>query len=647
MGFLHPIFAIAALAIAVPIILHLVRRRELRRLTFPAIRYLRRAEQRYARRLRLRHLLLLTARISIVLIAAISAAGPLIGRGDAGDHPPTALAIIVDESQSSSRLLDDRSLLELYVERATRTLDLATRDDRIALFSAVTPEEGLVTNDVDGAREYLRTLRPKAGVARLSAAVRQAQTWLRSAGERAQELHIFTDLQRVSLEPAATASPGAPAPDSGVAVIVYSPDLEEQPNGALGDPIPEVEPLTAGLQTTVSVPLAFYGGAPTSESVVIRLVIGDNVVGMAESRFGELALLRLPPQESSWLQGYFEIERSGLAADDRRYFTWLVRPAPAVAILGRPTDFLFHAVDALERGGRLSQVQPSAADVWITDGGEQLDEGLAAGRSVIVHPPASTLGLPLLNQRLAGARVPWRYEPMDPSIGLTRLAESRTLPGLAGALVRSSYRLVSTGLAAADTAMIRLADGQPWLVRGVTSEGAAYLLLASPLNREASDVPVSAGMVPFVDALIGDWAKRGVVEPLNFEGVAATRLPGRSGQVQHPDGSRSPVEGGSWFRADEAGHYRVLDGDTVLRAFSLNAPPAESDLTRGSRTVLEQTLPAAGWSWSTAATAEDWTDDTFEKRRGKLAWRPLVVFLLLLSIVEASLAAAGRQRVKR
>ncbi|MGD8697923.1 MAG: BatA domain-containing protein [Gemmatimonadales bacterium] len=647
MSFLHPIFALAAIAIAVPIILHLVRRREVRRLTFPAIRYLRRAEQRYARRLRLRHLLLLAVRSAIVLAAAVAAAGPLIGRGDAGDHRPTALAIIVDESQSSSRLFGDRSLLDLYVERADRTLGLATRDDRIALFSAVRPSEGVVTNDVDGAREHLRTLSPTVGVARLSSAIQQAQAWLGSFGERARELHVFTDLQRVSLQRLNLDSAGDPTLGDGTAVIVYAPEPGEQRNGALGNPVPEVEPLTAALQTRVSIPLVLFGGEPTDQTVVIRLVAGNNVVGMAEGRFGDHALLRLPPQESGWLQGYFEIERSGLAADDRRYFTWLVRPAPAVAVIGRPPEFVFHAVGALERGGRLRRVESAAADVWIADRGERVGEALAAGRSVIVHPPASPLELPRLNRRLSRARLPWQYEPQDPSIGLTRLAENRALAGLAGAEVRSYYRLVSTGLAPGDTAMIRLDDGEPWLIRGTTSEGVAYLLLASPLTREASDVPVSAGMVPFVDALIGDWARHGPVDPLTIDGVALARLPGRSRQVQYPDGSRRNVEGGSWFRADQAGHYRVLNGDSVLRAFSLNAPLSEADLARGTRAALEQTLPAADWSWSAATSADAWTKATFKQRRGRLAWRPLVVFLLLLSIVEASLAAAGRRQTSQ
>lgn len=644
MGFLQPVFALAALAIAVPIILHLVRRREVRRLTFPAIRYLRRAEQRHARRLRLRHLLLLAVRSAIVLLAAFAAAGPLIGRGDAADHRPTALAIIVDESQSSSRLLGDRSLLDMYVERANRTLDLATPDDRVAVFSAVRPEDGAVSDDIDGSRDYLAALRPTAGQARLSSALRQAHAWLESFGDRARELHLFTDLQRVSLEPNATDSVAEPGLGSDVTVIVYSPNLAAEANGALGDPVPEVTPLSANLPTPVAIPLVFYGDRPTDDPVVLRLVIGNRVVGMAEGLFGQLALLRLPPQDSGWLQGYFEIERSGLAADDRRYFTWFVRPAPRVSVIGRPPDFLLHALEALEQGGRIQRVEPARADVWISDNGERIDEGLAAGRVVAVHPPASPLELPRVNERLARAGVPWRYESEGRPTGSTRIGDNRALPGLAGAIVRWHYRMAPTAVAAGDTALIVLDDGTPWLISGPAGATATYLLLASPLDREASDVPVSAGMVPFIDALLGQWARRDPPEPSMIAGPVTARLPDRAREVERPDGSRHAVEGGAWSRADEAGNYRVLDGDHVLRAFSLNAPPAEADLQRGTQAELQRTLPAADWSWSRAATTDAWVAAVFQRRRGRLAWRPLVVFLLLLSIVEASMAAAGRQR---
>jgi hypothetical protein len=85
----------------------------------------------------------------------------------------------------------------------------------------------------------------------------------------------------------------------------------------------------------------------------------------------------------------------------------------------------------------------------------------------------------------------------------------------------------------------------------------------------------------------------------------------------------------------------------VIQAFSVNAPVVEADLARGSEEAMEATLPAADWSWSFDTDLAAWEGEIFLARHGRLAWRPLVVLLLVFSIVEASLAAAGRRSEER
>ena len=67
MGALNPLFLSAALAVAVPIFLHLFHRHETRRFSFPALRYLVRTEKEHARRIKLRQRLLLLTRVAILL----------------------------------------------------------------------------------------------------------------------------------------------------------------------------------------------------------------------------------------------------------------------------------------------------------------------------------------------------------------------------------------------------------------------------------------------------------------------------------------------------------------------------------------------------------------------------------------------------
>ena len=95
MSFLTPWALLLTALAGVPLLLHLLRRRTGVRVDFPAVRYLLRAEREHAREVRLRNLLLMVVRVGIVLAVAFAVArpvGPLPGFG----HPPTALAIVID-----------------------------------------------------------------------------------------------------------------------------------------------------------------------------------------------------------------------------------------------------------------------------------------------------------------------------------------------------------------------------------------------------------------------------------------------------------------------------------------------------------------------------------------------------------------------
>ncbi|MDE3128448.1 MAG: BatA domain-containing protein, partial [Gemmatimonadota bacterium] len=110
MSFLSPWLLALGAAAAVPLLLHLLRRRIGTRVEFPAARYLARAEREHSRTLRLRNLVLMVARVAAVLLVALAAARPAarwLGRG----HGPTALAVVLDNSMSTTAVEQGRPLL--------------------------------------------------------------------------------------------------------------------------------------------------------------------------------------------------------------------------------------------------------------------------------------------------------------------------------------------------------------------------------------------------------------------------------------------------------------------------------------------------------------------------------------------------------
>jgi aerotolerance regulator-like protein len=113
-SFLAPLWLSLAGAALVPLLLHLLRRRIGTRVEFPAARYLARAEREHSRSLRLRNLLLMLLRVLAVLLVALAAAGPVARWVTGTGHAPAALAIVLDNSLSSTAVTDGRPLLDQF-----------------------------------------------------------------------------------------------------------------------------------------------------------------------------------------------------------------------------------------------------------------------------------------------------------------------------------------------------------------------------------------------------------------------------------------------------------------------------------------------------------------------------------------------------
>ncbi|HEY9427956.1 MAG TPA: BatA domain-containing protein, partial [Gemmatimonadaceae bacterium] len=130
--FLSPLWLIATAAAAIPLFIHLLRRRTGARVDFPAVRYLARAEREHSRKLRLRNLLLMLLRVAAILLVAAAAARPVLRVGGGG-HAPTALAVVLDNSLSTSVIAGGRPVLEDLRARAVESVRKASADDRVWL----------------------------------------------------------------------------------------------------------------------------------------------------------------------------------------------------------------------------------------------------------------------------------------------------------------------------------------------------------------------------------------------------------------------------------------------------------------------------------------------------------------------------------
>jgi hypothetical protein len=630
MTFLAPALLALGLAVAVPLILHLLQRHQGPRVVFPALRYLRRAERESATRIRLRQVLLLALRVLAVLLLAAAAARPFLPM--AGEtHHPTSVVLVLDNSLGSGAVVGERQVLDYLKDAALATLERAGSEDRFWVLRAGQPWEPAVRGDAAVAAEAVRRTEATAGGADLTAAVERAATILATEPEaRAREIHLLSDLRRSSLRP---------SPDgAGPPVLVLVPPVETPAQRA----VTAVEvggglPPRAGERSTVAATIRGFGGAPPTDSVDVRLVVEGTVHAVARTAVGSTALLPLPARPPGLVAGHVEIDRDALAADDRRFFVTEVLPPPTVA-LAEPLPFVDEALDVLQEAGRLQRT-PGAAELVIAPGAVGV-EALRRGAGVLLLPPASPLELAAANQRLAGAEVPWRLGP--PGGGEARLDAAGS--GLEAVLeevrLRQVYALEPVGDPEA-AVLLRLRDGQPWAVAGDAS-GGRYVLLATPLTAEGSTIPTSAAMLPLLDRALSGWAAD-TPPTAEFHPGHVITLPAADTMVR-PDGRRDPVQPGGVYRLATPGVYRALRGGATIAAYAVNPPAEASDVERADPRVLSGFLSGDPVR---SVPARGWTQAIFHQRIGREVSLPLVAVALAVLLLESALAAPGRARPAR
>jgi hypothetical protein len=187
--FLSPLFLLGALSVAVPVVLHLFRRRNDPVVPFSALRFLQAAPIEQARRRRLQDLLLLALRAAALLLLALGFARPYL-QTPADASGVGVRVFVVDTSASmgdATRFARARALAE-------EAIAAAPADELVAIMRVAGTAEVLMEPSLDrgAARTTVSQLEPGAGPTRYHAAIARA---FDTIGTRRGRIVLITDLQ--------------------------------------------------------------------------------------------------------------------------------------------------------------------------------------------------------------------------------------------------------------------------------------------------------------------------------------------------------------------------------------------------------------------------------------------------------------------
>jgi Aerotolerance regulator N-terminal/von Willebrand factor type A domain len=589
-GFLHPWLLAGLAAAGLPIVLHLLERREPPTVIFPAVRYLIAATERHQRRLRLQNWLLLLLRTLLIVLLVLAAAGPTVRAGHVAGHAPSAMVLIVDNSASSGAVVEGTPRLATLRAAAARVLAQATPDDALWLIAADgTPRRG----DPRTLSTLIDQLTPSPRRVDLGAALATAGEVL-APETRPGEVVVVTDLQATAVSPAELEVPvlvirpaGPPPRNVGIASLALGSQPWPQEGGRA------IVTLTGD----------------SGPAVPVSVRVGERTGRQALGSINAAVTVTLPGAPPGWWPVTAEIDPDELRADDRR--VGLVRIAPPARVRWDPAErYVAAAADVLERNRRIAR-------------GDAVSIGRLEAGTSIVEPPADVAELGALNRALERRGVGWSYGSL-----VTGSETADSALGLGGIRVFKRYVLESS--ASGRTGLLARVNRSPWLVRS-----GSVVLLGSRLDPAWTELPVSAAFMPFMDLLLNRIA-RGELAVAEAAPGDAVSLPDRVTEVRR-GGERWPAEGGAAFRPDAPGLYLLLAERDTVGALEVNVDPRESRLTPAPDDQVRRL-------WRARVVSPDAAGDAVfaSAARGDLRG-PLLWAGLLLGLSEMGLASAWRR----
>ena len=637
----------------IPLVIHLLNRRQQKRVRFPAVRFVLISQRRVARTYNLRNWLLLAVRTLAIIFLVLLMAHPLweTGVGLSARGAPLSTAIIVDNSLSM-QVRDDGAPFKEAKQAAGRILEGLDDGDQAAVI-ATNPSgrgEPRFKDPREAALKDLEPLAVTAGSADLTGALRTGYGLLRHAGGQ-KAIWVVTDLglpgwDRLSLPAVGEYDPTVPVK------IVTVGSSETSPSATIKSLEPRTSHVAPGLDLGIAAKLVNFT-ATAIPDVAARLTLDDKVRDEKQLTLpadSELTVdFRFKLDRPGSHTGFVSLHGDGFAGNRRHHFTLhtrdrlnilLVDGDPQRALVASETFFLSRALNPtgdvassvllpqVILPGAVGQVNPEGYQVMVLANVATLPPALVARLAAFVERGGGLL-LSLGDRVIAEDynRTLWRNTspllpgplgqrqrvPLDQNVtvgevdlthpALEPFSDQRLLDSLRSARVSSYFEVTPTGA----RTLVRLSNGAPLLVEKKLGKG-RVLLLTSTADSAWNNLPLKTGYVPLVQSLVthiagGDTGSMdvGITAGTAKRWSAAAAHAGKRVRVVDPNLTErevtlAPVNGkasGTFDGNHFAGVYRVVSagGDLKLPAlYAVNPPPEESRLERMTADELQRKL---------------------------------------------------------
>lgn len=650
MGFLAPWFLVGALAVALPLWLHLLRQYKRTPQPFSSLMFFERRVQSSVKHRRLRYLVLLALRLALLLLLALAFAQPFVNRQSKTAGRRTLHVIAVDRS-FSMRAGDHMRRAKEQASRAIDALPATALGEVLGVDAHV---ESLTQAGLQQAalKTAVNAIQANDRASSFGEFVRALRYLAQTSGMRL-DVDFFSDMQQSSM-------PGdfhelQTGPDVALRLHCIG---REGSNWAVENVLAPAE-VDAAAPTRVTATIAGWNTPAASRRVALRL---DGRM-LAEKEVAVPANGRAPVEFTGfevpygWHRGEIRIEPDdGLPQDDA--FGFAIEHAEARKVLllyaSRNRAGSLYYRTALETGTRGTLTVQAApvedaslrdfsrfAFVVLSDPGE-LDSGLAdalcsyvekgGGVLIALGPNTARTGrIPLSKEQFSEQREKQAAGYVDkahPALAAAGQFENVQFSETASFTPKADARVLA-----------KFADDSPLLVEERAGEG-RKLIFASTIDNSTNDFVLHPAFVPFIAQTARYLAR---MEDKSSSAVVGTPVALRrrsnqgSADVIGPDGKHeltlSEASRALSFNLDRSGFYEIIQADGQRILLSAHADRRESDL----RPVSAETLEL--WRNTGDTSGRNETPGVQIEERPWSLWRWILGVALAAALIESVFAS--------
>lgn len=695
MTFLNPAVLLGLLAASIPIVLHFLNLRKLRKIEFSTLAFLKELQKTKIKRIKLKQWLLLLLRVAIVTLLVMAFARPTVKTITIGSSSAakTTAVFIIDNTFSMSVVTEKGSYFNHAKQIAKNLLNNFQEGDEIALLpiSRNQQEEGKPASNFSELKKAIDDLQISMPSGTLNETlVRTAQILFQSKNFN-KEVYLFTDLQkgRTYNSPSELSNL---ARTLGPNTRLFLVDMNEKlpVNLGIDDLIPNNQIFEKSKTVNFTARIKNYSDKSVNNSVVSLFVNGKRSaqqslsLGAGDSRE---VTFETTLNDTGLIQISAELEDDDILQDNKRFLSVYVPDKISVLMINDNRDdsrFIRFALEdptnkikiAEHNSSQLSSLNLSNYDAIIVIGAsgnsnwKTVLDYIGKGCGAIILPGSQTsienfqsickaFDLPLPSAavgKINSQETRSEFDKIDYQNPLFKdLFEGKSQPKIESPEIYHYFKINPAGRG---RTIISMADNSSFLSEHNVGSGKIFLFNSAPV-LSWNNFPMKALFAPLINKILLASASTvknesatlaGEELPVNISNKKYSQI-----KVVKPSGLIEYVNADSlsnknyffYTKTDEAGTYKFYSGNNLLDYFSVNHDLRESVTEHSSVSEFKDYLKQIGFEgkFFDVSPNDDFSKIIYQARFGTELWKYFLTVVLVLALFESLVARSSKKNL--